>query len=268
MIGHFCKFIGAEPLPADRRTVLRFIGLFNNASTLGGALAAWRQVHVREHEAWPLEGDPFAAVLQKSTKHLMAERPKRHALRRVLALKLILSAHAKGGVWLEVAAVIALGYVYGLRIPSELLRQSKASLWVLDSRTITYGPILRKHRQRPVTIGRTCVCLEAPALCPHAWASLIKGAMPPGKSFSLSGAEFNRRFQQLHEELGSPDVRGWTSHAMRRGMALDVLEQHGLGAMLRAGDWPSAGVFAYASRDAVEQKLVGQMFAHYSDDDT
>ena len=50
-------------------------------------------------------------------------------------------------------------------------------------------------------------------------------------------------------------------------MALDILEQHGFGAMLRAGDWHSGGAFAYASRDAVEQRLVGQMFAHASDDD-
>ena len=54
---------------------------------------------------------------------------------------------------------------------------------------------------------------------------------------------------------------------MRRGMALDVLDQHGFKAMLRAGNWNSAGAFAYASKEHVEQKLVGEMFAHYSDDD-
>ena len=59
---------------------------------------------------------------------------------------------------------------------------------------------------------------------------------------------------------------GWTSHAMRRGLAFDVLEQHGIAAMLQAGDWNSAGAFAYASREHVEQKLFGQLFAHFSDD--
>ena len=54
---------------------------------------------------------------------------------------------------------------------------------------------------------------------------------------------------------------------MRRGMALDVLEEHGFRAMLRVGDWNSSGAFASASREHVEQRLVGQMFANFSDDD-
>ena len=89
----------------------------------------------------------------------------------------------------------------------------------------------------------------------------------PAKSLTITGAEFNRLFQSLHRELNAGDVRGWTSHAMRRGMALDVLEEHGFRAMLRAGDWNSSGAFAYASREHVEQRLVGQMFANFSDDD-
>ena len=83
----------------------------------------------------------------------------------------------------------------------------------------------------------------------------------------MTGADFNRRFRILHTELGSETTQGWTSHAMRRGMALDVLERHGFRAMLKAGDWSSAGAFAYASKEDVEQRLVGQMFAHHSDDD-
>ena len=54
---------------------------------------------------------------------------------------------------------------------------------------------------------------------------------------------------------------------MRRGMALDVLDEHGFKAMLRAGDCNSAGAYAYASREHVEQRLVGQMFVHLLDDD-
>ena len=87
------------------------------------------------------------------------------------------------------------------------------------------------------------------------------------ESFVLAGAGFNRAFQELHAELGSADIPGWTSHAMRRGMALDVLEEQGFGAMLKAGDWHSSGVFAYASRDKVEQRLIGEMFAYQSDDE-
>ena len=175
--------------------------------------------------------------------------------------------HRKGGEWLTLAAVIALAYVYGLRVPSELLKQSSASLWQISANTISYGPIAHKHRTQAVNLRRTCVCQRFPALCPHVWARFAKQMLQAGRSFALAGARFNRMFQQLHSEMGEADVRGWTSHAMRRVMALDVMEEHGLGAMQRAGDWNSAGAFAYASKEKVEQRLVGEMFAHYSDDD-
>ena len=104
-------------------------------------------------------------------------------------------------------------------------------------------------------------------MCAHVWAAYVKTELPADKSFGISGAEFNNKFQQLHRELGSANVKGWTSHAMRRGMALDVLENHGFAARLKAGDWKSGGAFAYASQETVEQRLVGQMFAMHSDDD-
>ena len=269
LVLQFCELAQASPLPAARTTVLRFIGLFNNARTLRGAQAAWRQIHVRCNEVWPLEGDPFYAMLHRAVCRSMACRPPKRALRMPQALKLILHACDKDGAqWLEVAAVIALGYVFGLRVPSELLRQSRAALWKLEAATVHYGPVKRKHRDRPVILARSCVCREAPVLCPRVWARYVVDHLPPARSFAMSGADFNRRFRILHAELGAETVQGWTSHAMRRGMALDVLERRGFRAMLKAGDWNSAGAFAYASKEDVEQRLVGEMFAHHSDDDT
>ena len=199
---------------------------------------------------------------------MMAERSPRHALRRPLAIQTIILAHSKRTTfWLQIAAIIALSYVYGFRVPSELLTQSTADKWHISPKVITYGPIRRKNRPRPVTLVRSCICGSAPALCPHPWSLFIKTHLPASESFVLTGARFNQAFQQLHTELGSTDVQGWTSHAMRRGMALDVLDDQGFGAMLKAGDWHGGGAFAYASRDKVEQRLIGEMFAFHSDDE-
>ena len=98
-------------------------------------------------------------------------------------------------------------------------------------------------------------------------ARYVQGFLRAPKSFAATDSGFNQDFQSLHRELGCSDVRGWSSHAMRRGMALDILEEHGFKAMLRAGDWNSSGTFAYASREHVEQRLVAQMFANFGDDD-
>lgn len=267
LILQFCLLLNASPLPAERSTVMRFIGLFNNARTLRGALAAWRQLHIRSHVLWVLEGDVYCSMLQRAVRRSMAPRAPRHALRKPLAVRLVLMAVDKGGQWLEVAAIVALAYVFGLRVPSELLRQRRAGLWSYGGTAIHYGPIGRKHRNGQVTLMRSCICSSVPVLCPHIWARYVQEALPLAKSFTMTGADFNRHFQTLHRELSAGDARGWTSHAMRRGMALDVLEEHGFGAMLRAGDWNSTGAFAYASREHVEQRLVGQMFANFSDDD-
>ena len=83
------------------------MSLFNNVNTLRGALAAWRQVHVRERLPWPLQSDPFAVMLRRATTNLMAERSPRHALRQDRAVAVIMRAHEKGSEkWLQVAAVV------------------------------------------------------------------------------------------------------------------------------------------------------------------
>lgn len=199
---------------------------------------------------------------------MMGERPARHALRRPLAIQAIVLAHFKETLyWLQVAAIIALGFVFGLRVPSELLTQSTADKWHISSEAISYGPIMRKNRPRLVTLTRCCICEAAPALCPHPWCMLMKTQLPPHESFLMPRASFNQAFRQLHSKLGCAYIRGRTLHAVRPSMALNLLEEQGFGAMLKAGDWHSGGAFAYASKDKVEQRLIGEMFAYHSDDE-
>ena len=112
LILDFCKTLQAKPLPADRSTILRFISMFNNVRTLRGALAAWRQIHIRQHQPWALEGDPFYGLLHKAIGRLMAARQPRRALRKSGAIKIVRKAVDKGGVWLQVGCVVALAYVY------------------------------------------------------------------------------------------------------------------------------------------------------------
>ena len=108
-----------------------------------------------------MEGDPFYAVLHRAVCRSMACRLAKRALRMLQALKPILDACDKDGAqWLEVAAVIALGYVFGVRVPSELLRQNRAALWKLEAATVHYGLVKRKHRDWPVILARSCVCVS------------------------------------------------------------------------------------------------------------
>ena len=66
------------------------------------------------------------------------------------------------------------------------------------------------------------------------------------------------------------DLSLWTSHCFRRGGGIDILEDHGVKAMLEHGEWANPrSASPYASAD--EQRAVAFAFAQLvlnaSDDD-
>ena len=75
-----------------------------------------------------------------------------------------------------------------------------------------------------------------------------------------------RKVRDIINTLGVRDVATYTSHCFRRGSAVDILERHGLQAMLRFGQWYSPFSAApYASLD--EQAAAGLALAEASDED-
>ena len=74
----------------------------------------------------------------------------------------------------------------------------------------------------------------------------------------------------LLRETGIPeaDIGGYTSHSLRRGAAIDILEQHGLQAMLAYGDWATPqSASHYATFDEMDRHAVGLMAVDLSDED-
>ena len=103
-------------------------------------------------------------------------------------------------------------------------------------------------------------------MCPHDWLLIISEGQAGGRIFPHPVSYYMTAVQSMLREIGVPDPETYTSHCFRRGSAVDVLERHGLQAMLRFGRWRSPAAAApYASLD--EQTAVGLALAEASDED-
>ena len=72
----------------------------------------------------------------------------------------------------------------------------------------------------------------------------------------------------LLRDLGVPQLERYTTHCFRRGAGVDVLESHGLQAMLSFGQWRSPqAAEPYASADEQTARALGHAIADCSDDD-
>ena len=144
---------------------------------------------------------------------------RRHRLLQVL--KRCICEH----MYLEAAAA-ALAYIFGLRVPSELLMQAHSSIFRLrGSSKILYGPIRRKGKQQLCTLCRFCTCATVPLLCAHAWVAILAELVPHGRCFPFTAKRLMARLWPFIASSGEAaiDERQWTSHCFRRGSGVDVL---------------------------------------------
>ena len=97
---------------------------------------------------------------------------------------------------------------------------------------------------------------------------LLSDARPNGLLFLGSAQTLMRGVVGLLKELGVPHAERYTSHCFRRGAGVDVLESHGLQAMLTFGQWssPHSGE-PYASADEQAARALGHAITDGSDDD-
>ena len=73
----------------------------------------------------------------------------------------------------------------------------------------------------------------------------------------------------LLKDLGVPQADRYTSHCFRRGAGVDVLEAHGLQAMLSFGQWSSPqSAEPYASSDEQSARALGHAIAVCSDEES
>ena len=77
-----------------------------------------------------------------------------------------------------------------------------------------------------------------------------------------------RRMKQLVAKIGVQDSERYGTHAVRRGMAQDILDMGGqLPALLKAGDWRSSAYLRYLRVSQTDDVAVAQAAMFLSDSD-
>ena len=86
----------------------------------------------------------------------------------------------------------------------------------------------------------------------------------------MSSTFFHKQFHELLLETGVPgdEASQYTSHSLRQGVAADILERHGLQAMLEYGQWATPQAAShYTSWDEIDRQTLGQIAADLSEDE-
>lgn len=262
MIGWACSIIDADPLPAALITVQRATGIVNDPSTLRGWLAAWKAAHDMVGHRWDGDLDPRLRLARVGLARLAPpSRPRKRARRTDVVSMVRWALQKRDRAWLIWGGMAAMAYTYGFRVPSELLGQwgPAGAAFRMHSEagtvTVSYGPYRRKGKIHAGASTRGCLCSVEPLICPHLWCKAFREnniVSPEG----MGPTAFTTRLQQCAAAALEASKLGqaadWTSHAFRRGSAVDILQAQGVQAMMKHGEWAAEGsARAYASLDEI-----------------
>ena len=266
-IGRTCDLLTSCGLPASLERIRRVTSVVNDPSTLRGWLAAWRLMHICARMPWAGDHDPYLVAIRTGLHKRLGPLPIKRRCRKQLLRKVVRLA-ALGQQW-EMGALAVSAYMFGLRVPSELIKQATASLFnVSNPGRSVYGPIRRKGALGLRTLARWCVCHADILLCPHDWLEILIQLRPSGLLFRTPLHKLMRQFQDFAVACGETAVHEFTSHCFRRGAGIDVLEAHGLKAMLTFGQWSSPqAAMPYASADEQTARALGTALADLSEED-
>jgi hypothetical protein len=178
-------------------------------------------------------------VLRGRSKAEAPPKPKL-ALQASQVAGLIKKAEEIGDI--EMACLIAVSRLYLLRVPSEgipLSWNGQHSSVQVDGGLATITLTRRKPNRRPSVLVRHCCCQTAGRrLCAVHWLLRLQGVGRTGRLFHLSANQFLVRLRSLAVEVGIPLADQLGTHALRRGMARDIVDAGGsLATLLRAGEW-------------------------------
>lgn len=291
MIEWACTLLGAAPVPASVHLVRRVAALVNSPSTLRGWLAAWRDLHIQRDLPWVGDSDPLLRRMRTGTQKLAPPQPQKRRLRRGL-LRSVLQVAARREEF-QLGAAILFAYLFGLRVPSELLAQVSWARLRVSTSQLTIVGLKRKAKSELSDLTRLCVCSADEFLCWHLWLQALGDAVgtgsrsAPDRLFPISVATYTAGLQRLLAAAGVPatELPEWTSHCARRGSAADVLasegpltaalgakgakgwpKHQGLARMLEHGEWASkAAASHYASTDEMDRHALAQALINGSD---
>ena len=86
--------------------------------------------------------------------------------------------------------------------------------------------------------------------------------------FSLTASTFLERLRRSDEIAQVPNASNLGTHALRRGMARDIVDAGGsLATLLRAGDGRSASYIRYLREHQIEECAATQLLIDHSDFD-
>ena len=149
------------------------------------------------------DSDPQLLAARAGLARLAGPPPVRKRMRRGRLLHVLAQCITEER-YLEGAAM-SLAYVFGLRVPSELIAQARAGLFaVRGSGKIIYGPIRRKGKRQLSYLCRYCSCSSEPLLCPHPWVAWLQEQVPTGLCFGFNAKQFMRRLEPFLLASGVP----------------------------------------------------------------
>jgi len=264
----FCDILGDTVLPASVATIRRVACCINCPSTLRGYLAAWRFAHIMNGLEWHGDSDPFLSLLRRGCARLATPRAPRKRMQAKLMKTLISFAFERG--LFEWCAITSLCWCFLLRMNSEFFKVYRPGLLRKQGQGFVYGPIWRKGHRSPSTINRGCLCASFPLACPHAHMTTLDAwcLQSPRHPSVASVSAWTNTLHSLLPLAGIHTSAGWSSHACRRGGALDLLQLEGLSRMLSVGGWHHLqSALSYVSRDELDSWLFGCLAAANSDDE-
>lgn len=256
--------------PATESGVIRYAALFRSAGTLGTYLKQLRWAHRFLHMRNDWHTDVVRQV-GRGRRKLSALPRTKLALQSTAVQKLVAQAEAAGDQ--EQAAILAVSRLFLLRVPSECLPlqiQGEHSEVQVDGEELVITLSRRKPSRRPSVLRRSCCCSRAGRrLCGlHQLLPMIDRARMAGTNrlFTKSPADFVACLRRDAAAVGIPEAGLLGSHALRRGMARDIVDAGGsLATLLRAGEWRSGAFAAYLRDHQVEDCAVAQLLVDHSD---
>ena len=180
-------------------------------------------------------------------------------------------AEAQGDT--EMAAILVMGRAFLFRMPSECLPlqlTGEHSEVTIEGDVIRVMLTRRKCSSVPVLLERQCCCRRSgKSLCAfHKMRPVVDRVSKAGQNrlFDVSPQGFLRKLRELAAQCGIPEAGSLGTHALRRGMARDIVDAGGsLATLMRAGDWKSAAYAQYLRENQIEDKAVADLLIDHSD---
>ena len=174
---------------------------------------------------------------------------------------------------IQVAALMAIARQFLLRVPSEGLPLQWSGVHSQITLTATVAKIQlskRKNSRGPVTLTRECCCTTSGRrLCAVHWLHILKkDATDDGKVFDMTKNEFGSKIKLYALRAGVPEASRVGTHAFRRGVAQDIIDQGGsLAALMTAGGWTSSAYAVYLRDSQLDDAAVTRALICLSDSD-